>query len=236
MSTPRMLQMDTLSTIFVYILALSKKVQSLEVQSQTSADRHKSRLVNSLEVYVLLISALCKQNQSITLLTSIEARTIAIQILITLVIGIILSLDGRKAIQWTKASNSIPISIASTTGISNHNSEYNAATYWEEVIYGRNIRTIYIDTTVANAKSSCFYEKLENQTGQLTSALNNKPIGKLSSDTQVFKMEDIKECKVVELTNGKDLPDLYKVPERGGNEQNGSQGMEEKNEDGWVEV
>lgn len=49
-------------------------------------------------------------------------------------------------------------------------------------------------------------------------------------------MEDIKECRVVELTNGKDLLDLYKVPERGGNEQNGSQGMEEKNEDGWIEV
>lgn len=75
MSTPGMLQMDALSTISVQILALGKKVQSLEVRSQTSAERHKLCLVNSMEVFLLLISALCKQNQSITLLTSIEART-----------------------------------------------------------------------------------------------------------------------------------------------------------------
>lgn len=83
---------------------------------------------------------------------------------------------------------------------------------------------------------SSFYKTLGESDGQLTSALNNKPLGKLSSDTQVPIMEDIKEFKVVELRNAKDLPTFYKIIERGGNEQNGSQGMEEKNKDGWVEV
>lgn len=65
---------------------------------------------------------------------------------------------------------------------------------------------------------SSFYKTLGESDGQLTSALNNKPLGKLSSDTQVPIMEDIKEFKVVELRNAKDLPTFYKLIERGGND------------------
>lgn len=75
---------------------------------------------------------------------------------------------------------------------------------------------------------------LENHFRQLTSALNNIPLGRLPSDNQVPRQDDAKECKVVELRNGKNLPDLYKAPKA--EKQNGSQGMDEESEDGWVEV
>lgn len=44
---------------------------------------------------------------------------------------------------------------------------------------------------------------MENQIGQLTSAMNNRPPRRLSNDTQVPKMEESSECKAVELRSGK---------------------------------
>lgn len=68
----------------------------------------------------------------------------------------------------------------------------------------------------------------------MANALNNSPLGKLSSDTQVPRQDDAKECKVVELKNEKELHDSYKAPEA--EKQNGSPNMEKENKDKWVEV
>lgn len=51
-------------------------------------------------------------------------------------------------------------------------------------------------------------KNLEIQLGQLASALNNGPAGRLQSDTQVLRMEEDKECDAVELRSGKELPAL----------------------------
>lgn len=46
---------------------------------------------------------------------------------------------------------------------------------------------------------------VESRIGQLASELNTRQIGKIPSDTQVPKMEDGKEYKVVELRSEKEL-------------------------------
>lgn len=51
---------------------------------------------------------------------------------------------------------------------------------------------------------------LENQLGELASALNNHPPGRLLSNTKKPRMEEIKECKVVELGSGRKLSNAYK--------------------------
>lgn len=66
-----------------------------------------------------------------------------------------------------------------------------------------------------------FMENLENQIGQLASALNNRPPSKLPSDTQVIRIQDGKESKAVELRSGKELLDLYKVLESESKDENG---------------
>lgn len=50
---------------------------------------------------------------------------------------------------------------------------------------------------------------LKNQIGQLASALNNHPPGRLPSDTQVPRMGEGKECKAIKLRNRKELPYPY---------------------------
>lgn len=49
-------------------------------------------------------------------------------------------------------------------------------------------------------------------------------------------MEEGKDCKAIELRSGKELSDPYKNHAQEIMEQNGIQGMEKENEDGWVEV
>lgn len=52
---------------------------------------------------------------------------------------------------------------------------------------------------------------MANKLGQLASALNNLPPGRLPSDTKVvLRIEEGKECKEVELESGKELLDPYK--------------------------
>lgn len=51
-------------------------------------------------------------------------------------------------------------------------------------------------------------KNLDNQIEQLAKALNNKSLGKLPSDTQVPRLENGKDCNVVELRSRKELP-LY---------------------------
>lgn len=50
---------------------------------------------------------------------------------------------------------------------------------------------------------------LEHQFGMLANTLNNHQPRRFSSDTQVIRMEEGKECKVVELRSGKELHDPY---------------------------
>lgn len=45
----------------------------------------------------------------------------------------------------------------------------------------------------------------ENQLVQLACALDNRPLGRLPSDTQVLRMEEGKECKAIELGSRKEL-------------------------------
>lgn len=77
---------------------------------------------------------------------------------------------------------------------------------------------------------------LQNQIGQLASVLNNRPSGRLPCNSQVPKQEDAKECKVVELRRGKELPKQYKADESESKEEKEGQCTKEETEDGWVEV
>ena len=46
---------------------------------------------------------------------------------------------------------------------------------------------------------------LENQVGQLTSALNNRPQGTLQSDTENQRHEEKEHCKAITLRSGREL-------------------------------
>lgn len=56
-------------------------------------------------------------------------------------------------------------------------------------------------------------KNFENQIDQLASALNKRPPSTLPNNTQVSRMEDEKQCKLIELRSGKVLPKAYKVLE-----------------------
>ena len=49
---------------------------------------------------------------------------------------------------------------------------------------------------------------LENQVGQLATALNSKPAGSLPSDTEVPKIQGREEVKMIELRSGRNLEPL----------------------------
>lgn len=61
-------------------------------------------------------------------------------------------------------------------------------------------------------------KNLESQIGQLASAQNIKSGGKLPSNTRVPRLENGKECKTIELTSGKALPNPCIVPKIGDEE------------------
>ena len=77
---------------------------------------------------------------------------------------------------------------------------------------------------------------LETQIGQLTNALNNRPPGRLPSDTQVPRMEEGKECKAIELRSGKELPAPHHKEESIELRQATDSDKDKENRDGWVEV
>ena len=74
---------------------------------------------------------------------------------------------------------------------------------------------------------------LETQIGQLANALNNRPPGRLPSDTQVPKVEERKECKAIELRSGKELPAPHHTEESA---KTSNSDKEKEKEEGWVQV
>ena len=75
---------------------------------------------------------------------------------------------------------------------------------------------------------------LETQIGQLASALNNRPPGRLPSDTQVPRMEGGKECKAIELRSGKELAEPH--PREAPAKTNPPIEEKKENEESWIEV
>ena len=71
---------------------------------------------------------------------------------------------------------------------------------------------------------------LETQIDQLANVLNNKPPGRLPSDTQVPKVVEGKECKAIELRSGKELPAPHHTEEL----TEPRQDKEKEKEEGWV--
>lgn len=82
-----------------------------------------------------------------------------------------------------------------------------------------------------------FMRNIEIQIGQLASALNWKPLGRLPSDRQVPLMEDAKESTAVELRSGKQLRQPYKATKFKTKEDNGvEQEVRKENNKGLVDV
>ena len=55
---------------------------------------------------------------------------------------------------------------------------------------------------------------LENQIGQLATALSNRPQGSLPSNTKDPRREGKEHCKVINLRSGKDIDSSVSVPKR----------------------
>ena len=55
---------------------------------------------------------------------------------------------------------------------------------------------------------------LENQIGQLATALSNRPHGSLPSNTEDLRREGKEHCKVINLRSGKDVHSPISVPKR----------------------
>ena len=57
---------------------------------------------------------------------------------------------------------------------------------------------------------------LEVQVGQLANELRNRPLGKLSTDTEMPKREGMEQCQAIELRRGKEIPSRgQKIKEHG---------------------
>ena len=83
--------------------------------------------------------------------------------------------------------------------MSSPSSTSNAATYLEELSMEEMLMQFTQAQQQQMQNQQASMRNLETQIGQLANALNNRPPGRLPSDTQVPKIEEKKECKAIEL-------------------------------------
>lgn len=75
----------------------------------------------------------------------------------------------------------------------------------EEIIYRRNIHAVHTNPTTTIIKLASFYKKFGKSTRIVGQCTKQPSTWKASNDTQVSRMEEGKESRVVELRSGKEL-------------------------------